>query len=275
MPALNSLDASYQARAIPPGTARYWSWLFAAAQASAPLLGIYALAAEWQALTDPATEVSVARLKLAWWQEEMQRLAKGSAVHPISRYLAALPRAASVDWRPLFDAVTAATLQISGAPLERDADLRPHAYALLGGPLVVASELAAESDVSGLRHCCEALAAADYLSRAIRDYRREARAGRVPFAVAELLAAGIGNDDLAVELPPAPLLRYLEDLRDRAAGYFATAARALPQAERRRHRHLLVLAALELDALNGGPRRPPVRRRFKDMLLAWNSARRA
>jgi len=274
MPALKSLDAGYQARAIPPGSARYWSWLFAAAPARAPLLGIYALAAEWQALIDPATELGVARLKLAWWLEEMLRLATGSAVHPVSRYLAALPRAASVDWRPLIDAVTAATLQISGAPLERQADLQPHAYALLGGPWLVASRLAAESDASGLRRCCEALAAADYLSRAIRDYRREARAGRVPFAVAELLDAGIGNDDLAAEVPPAPLLRYLEDLRERAAGGFASAARALPQAERRRHRHLLVLAALELDALHGGPPRPRVRR-FKDMLLAWNSARRA
>ena len=37
-----------------------------------------------------------------------------------------------------------------------------------------------------------ALAAAGYLSRAIRGYRREARIGRVPFAVDELLArAGI------------------------------------------------------------------------------------
>jgi len=27
---------------VPPGTARYWSWLFAAAESRAPLLGIYA-----------------------------------------------------------------------------------------------------------------------------------------------------------------------------------------------------------------------------------------
>jgi phytoene synthase len=275
MPAPNSLDASYRARAIPAGTARYWSWLFAAAEASAPLLGIYALAAEWQALTDPATEVSVARLKLAWWQDEMRRLAEGSPVHPVSRYLAALPRAAMVDWRPLSGAVTAATLQISGAPLERAADLQPHAYALIGAPLVVAAELAAGCDANGLRHCCEALAAADYLSRAVRGYRREARSGRVPFAVAELLAAGIGNDDLAADLPPAPLLRYLEELRQRAAEYFAAAARALPTVERRRNRHLLVLAELEHEALRGGAQRPTARRRFKDMLLAWNSARRA
>ena len=90
-----SLDATYQNRAVPPGTARYWSWLFAAAESRAPLLGIYALGAEWQALMDPATETSVAHLKLAWWQDEMQRLAAGSPVHPISGYLAALPRARS------------------------------------------------------------------------------------------------------------------------------------------------------------------------------------
>src|SRR5260370_24689891 len=95
-PILKPLDATYQTRALPPGTSRYWSWLFAAAEARAPLVGIYALGAEWQALMDPATDVSVAHLKLAWWHEEMRRLSPGSPLHPHSVYLAALPRAASV-----------------------------------------------------------------------------------------------------------------------------------------------------------------------------------
>src|ERR1700722_8966272 len=112
-PILKPLDATYRARAVPPGTVRYWSWLFAAAELRAPLLGIYALGAEWQALTDPATEISVAHLKLAWWQDEMQRLAAGSAVHPICVYLAALPRAAAVDFAPLSAAVAAAAAQVS------------------------------------------------------------------------------------------------------------------------------------------------------------------
>jgi len=38
---------------------RYWSWLFAAGAARAPLLGIYALLAEWNALMDPATAASI------------------------------------------------------------------------------------------------------------------------------------------------------------------------------------------------------------------------
>jgi phytoene synthase len=274
-PVLKALDATYQTRALPPGTARYWSWLFATAEMRAPLLGIYALRAEWQALMDPATDTSVAHLKLAWWQEEMRRLGQGSAVHPISVYLAALPRAASVDFTPLLSAVTAAAAQVSGVPLERAADLEPQSSALWGGPLALASRLAAEvPEETALRKCTSALAAAGYLSRAMRDYRREAKAGRVPFAIDELMAAGVDNDDLAADPPPAHLQGYLDGLRKQAIQYFETAAQSLPNAERARQRHLLVLAALGLARLN---RRAPApeRRRVKDLLLAWMTARRA
>jgi phytoene synthase len=262
-------------RAVPAGTARYWSWLFAAAESRAPLLGIYALGAEWQALMDPATDISVAHLKLAWWEEEMRRLEQGSAVHPICVYLAALPRAAAVDFTPLSAAVAAAAAQVSGAPLERGSDLEPQSRALWGDPLALASHLAADvADETGLRNCTSALAAADYLSKSIRDYRREAQAGRVPFAIDELMAAGVGNDDLVTDRPPPHLQGYLDGLRNRAAEYFETAARALPRALRTQHRHLLVLGALGLERLNSlAPQL--ARRRLKDMLLAWTTARRA
>jgi phytoene synthase len=274
-PALKPLDSTYSLRAVPTGTARYWSWLFAAAEARAPLLGVYALGAEWRALADPATEAGVAHLKLAWWQEEMRRLAAGTPVHPISAYLAALPRAGSADFNPLLAAVNAAAAEAGGAPLEHGANLEPHAQALWGDPLALASRLAGEvDDDAGLRSCTRALAAARYLAKALRGYQREARAGRVPFAVDELLAAGVGNADLAADPPPAHLQGYLDDLRGRAAGYFEAAAQALPRAERGRSRHLLILAALGLTHLHGAaPARG--RRRLQDMLLAWRTARRA
>jgi 15-cis-phytoene synthase len=262
-------------RAIPTGTARYWSWLFAAAEARAPLLGVYALGAEWRALLDPATEAGVAHLKLAWWQEEMRRLAAGTPVHPISAYLAALPRAGAADFLPLLAAVNAAAAEAGGVPLEHGADLERHAQALWGDPLALVSRLAGEvADDAGLRRCTRALAAGRYLAKALRGYRREARAGRVPFAVDELLSAGVGNEDLAADPPPAHLQDYLNALRVRAAGYFDAAAQALPRAERGRNRHLLILAALGLTHLHGGT--PPHGwRRLQDMLLAWRTARRA
>lgn len=224
---------------------------------------------------DPATESSVARLKLAWWMEEMQRLAAHSAVHPISHYLAALPRAADVDFTPLLAAVRAAATQINGAPLERSADLEPQSRVLWGEPLALASRLAAAPvDGDALRSCTGALAAAVYLSRAVRDYRREARVGRVPFAVEELLAARIENTDLCADPAPAHVQAYLDRQRERAAGYYASAARALPRAQQPSARHLLVLAALGQSHAGRGATAVS-RRWLKDMVLAWTTARRA
>jgi phytoene synthase len=254
---------------------RYWSWLFAAPESRAALLGIYAFGAELQALTDPATESSVARLKLAWWNEEMQRLAAGRGVHPISAYLAALPRAECVDFTKLVTAVGAAAVQVGGVPLECAADLEPHAQALWGDTLALVAGFSGEpQDATGLERCTRALAAAQYLSSTIRDYRREARAGRVLFAVDELMAAGIDNADLAADSPPPHLQSYLDALRARAADYFAGAVQALPRAQRARQRHLLVSAALGARHLRSGAPALP-RRRLQDMLLAWSAARRA
>ena len=129
-------------------------------------------------------------------------------------------------------------------------------------------------DAASLHNCTGALAAADVLSRAIRNYRRDARAGRVPFAIDELMAAGVENADLAADPPPPHLETYLESVRERAARYFEVAAQALPRAERRRHRHLLVLAALGLTQMKRRAAAPQ-RRQLRDMLLAWTTARRA
>ena len=274
-PVPKTLDATYRARAIPLGSVRYWSWLFATAPARAPLLGVYALLAEWNALLDPATEASASRIKLAWWQEEIQRLIVRAPVHPICRYLASLPRADAVDFTPLSGAVDASLAELSGVPLERSAELEPHACAMRAGPLRLASQLAFDGlDEAGLENCLRALAAADYVARMTRDYRRQARVGRVPFAVEELLAAGLENADLCADQAPPKLESYLQLLRARAAQCYETAALALPAACRAQQRHLLVLAAVGLKHLR--QRTSSLESaRWQDMLLAWSTARRA
>jgi 15-cis-phytoene synthase len=273
---LRPLEEPYRSRAVPPGTARYWSWLFAAHASREPLLGIYALLAEWRALMDPGTEAAVAQLKLAWWQDEMQRLTAGAPVHPVSRYLTALPRAGTTDFAPLIGAVQAAARHVAGAPLERGGELEAHSSALRGRPLMVAAQLAEGfCDPVSSGRSVAALAAAEYLTLAIGDYRREALAGRVALPVDELQAAGIEDADLTAAEPPPHLQSYLEGLRGRAAQLFADAATELPAAERAQLRHLLILAALGTKNLHrpGGAADAGVR--LRDLYLAWITARHA
>jgi 15-cis-phytoene synthase len=274
-----SLEEPYRNRAIPPGNARYWSWLFAARASHEPLLGIYALQAEWRALTHAQTDPTVAQLKLAWWRDEMQRLSDGTPVHPIGLHLASLPRAAQVDFSPLQRSVEAAMAEAQGAPLERAADLYPHSMALDGMPLLIAARLAGESRAmadGALDASLTALAAAEYLAHALANYRREARHGRVLFPVEELLAAGIANDDLAAETPPTQLQRYLDEVRRRAADLFTAAAHAVPRTERPALRHMAVLAALGANRMRDAEHPAgSARGRLRDLYLAWSAARGA
>jgi phytoene synthase len=250
--------------------------LFAAREMRGALLGVYALMAEWQALMDPGTEAAVARIKLAWWHEEIGRLRSGIALHPITRYLADFPTSAATDLAPLLRSVEAAASQIAGAPLEHGAQLESHADALFGAPLLIGALLGgARGDHSTLRACVAALAAGQYLAHVLRDYGREARAGRVPFAVDELLTAGIDNEDLAAGEPPAHLQSYLARLRQMAADYFASASAALAPEERSQLRHLRVLATLGAGHLNDRKRRPGADFRLTDLYNAWSAARRA
>jgi phytoene/squalene synthetase len=254
---------------------RYWSWLFACSAARAPLLGVYALLAEWNALLDPAAEVSASQIKLGWWQQEIERLIARAPLHPICVYLASLPRANEVDFTPLRQAVDAWVAELSAVPLERSSELEPHAWALRAAPLGIASGLAGITpDEAGLGSCLRALAVADYLARATRDYRRQARLGRMPFAVEELLEAGLDNSDLIAERPPAKLALYLQQQRALAARRYGDATLALSAACRARQRHLLVLAALGLRHLQL-PTSSLESVRLQDMLLAWSTARRA
>jgi phytoene/squalene synthetase len=249
------------------GSARYWSWLFADDAARAPLLGIYALLAEWNALIDPGGEPAAAQLKLAWWQQETQRIIDRTPAHPVGVYLSALPCAGKVDFSPLGAAFEAFIAESNGVPLEHASDLAPHASALRAGPLLLVSRLAGAHSDENLQRCTQELAVGETLARSVREYRRDARAGRVPFAVDELLAAGIENE-------PQRLERYLGGLRERASGHYSAALTALPREDRARQRHLLVLAALgrkQLPLQSTALESP----RLQDMLLAWLTARRA
>jgi phytoene synthase len=274
------LEESYRVLAVPAGSPRYWSWLFAAAPMRDPLLGIYALLAEWRELIDPAVELAAAHLKLAWWREEIGRLGHGAPVHPISRYIASLPRARAVDFTPLEKTLEAIARQIGGVPLERGAELEAHAAALWAQPLATAARLAGEPGVAtpppalaeAVHRAEAALAAAEYLNDAIAGYRRAARFGRVAFPVDELLAANVEDADLSAAEPPLHLQSYLEELRSRAVRYCSQASAVLPRSEHEPMRHLLVLAAL-------GARRRSGRRNgllpLRELYLAWSTARRA
>ena len=173
----------------------------------------------------------------------MRRLTAGAPVHPISRYLAALPRAGAADFAPLDRSHAMPRLRSSAARRWNAARISRR----MRSALCAAVRLALASRLAG--EVCRSKRPWT-LSRGhwrrpiiwrarLRDYRREARAGRVPFAVDELLAAGVGQRRSRRRPSRPPHLRSIWR-RCAAAprGYFEVRGRRrcrAPSAARQRH----------------------------------------
>jgi phytoene synthase len=92
--AAGSAEWRFPNRATPPGASLYYALRFAPA-ARRELLAVLA---GWRhlvhAVLDEVSDPGVARLKLDWWRDEIQRTLDGAPRHPLShRFAAALPAA--------------------------------------------------------------------------------------------------------------------------------------------------------------------------------------
>ncbi len=55
-----------------------------------PLLAIFALESEWEALSRPGRSPEIAPQRFTWWADELRHLAAGSPTHPVTRLWAGL-----------------------------------------------------------------------------------------------------------------------------------------------------------------------------------------
>lgn len=94
----------YKQQAVPIGTFRYYSTLFADPSEKQLMHTLYALE---DALQQPlqCTEPAVALNKWHWWREEIQRLFKGQSQHPITQALQHLPQWHNVPESSLLSAM--------------------------------------------------------------------------------------------------------------------------------------------------------------------------
>jgi phytoene synthase len=79
------LDSSLMARAAPPGSMRYYAWLYTPEVQRDFLAALFVIENELHDTARAAHEV--AHIRLQWWREEIERLIEGRAQHPATQVL--------------------------------------------------------------------------------------------------------------------------------------------------------------------------------------------
>lgn len=109
------------------GSTLYYSLLFLPPAPRTALTALHALRRELDDIADECADPGVARLKFAWWREELANMFQGRARHPVTRLLASAARQPTPPQDALQELLKAAEARLPPLRCARFDDLLEHA----------------------------------------------------------------------------------------------------------------------------------------------------
>ena len=275
-----SADPWCEEKGAPEGSTAYYRRLFLPRPQQRAVTALYAFCHEVGSIADEVSEIEAARMKLAWWQSEIERLYAGTPGHPVTRALQPFVERPGVERRLFEQLLARAGMDLDHAGHDSVEDLLEHARR-------AAAAQRLESGICGdpgpaTRDFAEQLGIALELTRILRDVRADAARGRIYIPAERLAAHGVRRGELTRSGTPGHVQALLAAEARRAHGHFERALRALPPAEHRAQCSGLVgaaiqrrlLAEIERDGYRVLEHRidlTPVRK----LWIAWRTARAA
>ncbi len=263
-------------RVLVTGSPLRLTHLFVGREAAQKLICISALIADIGNIPYQVADPSVARTKLAWWLQELQRFQAAEARHPITQAMQALKleNLPKSDFEAWVDALAGL---IDPPPLENGAQLMRHCEAVGGqAAWLEAFALNAGNDAAAY---CRAAGSARYLVHLIRDLPADAGAGRCWLPLDIQARYRINRDNMlrspASDWPVSGWDAAVRDMCRLAATAFDSADRELAGLGRRDAgiAHIHIQSALARRLLRQLARRPSVilqrRVRVSDWYTLW------
>jgi len=273
-------DEYCQDKAAKSGSSFYYSFRFLPQLQRQAIIALYAFCREVDDTVDEISDAGIARAKLEWWREEIQRTFKNEATHPVGKAL----QTALLH----FDLHKEYFLEIiDGMEMDLDQFTYPdftqlalycHRAASVVGLLSV--EIFGYQDRKTLNYA-EQLGMALQLTNIIRDVREDAERGRVYLPQEDLQRFNVDQQDL-LNLKSSPeLIELLKFQTERAKNYYQQAMVLLPKGDRYTQRTGLIMAAIyeatldeiahdNFQVMHHRVSLTPLRK----LWLAWRTARR-
>jgi phytoene synthase len=238
-----SPDAYCQDKAAQSGSSFYYSFLFLPPERRQAITALYAFCREVDDVVDEIHDPQVARVKLAWWHEELTRIYEGAPLHPVGRALAPAIERYALEKDHFVEILT-------GMAMDLDPQLYPDLPALtaychrVAGVVGVLSARIFGFSAAGTLDYAHELGIAFQLTNILRDVGEDARRGRIYLPGSLLAAHGVTAADI-LALRDTPALRAaLSDLAQTAQAHYGRAFALLPSQDRPAQRPGLIMASI-------------------------------
>jgi len=234
-------DEYCQEKTANSGSSFYYSFLFLSVPQRQAITALYAFCREVDDIVDNVHETDVARTKLDWWRQEIQRTYEGGATHPIGKALSTAISRYDLHQEYFMEIIDGMTMDLEqfSYPEFKQLALYCHRVASVVG--LLSAEIFGYQNRATLKYA-ESLGMALQLTNIIRDVREDAERGRVYLPQDEMNQFDVKTDDILALKTSPELVELLTFQSQRATQYFQQAMTLLPDCDRYTQRTGLIMA---------------------------------
>ena len=232
-----------QQKAAQSGSSFYYSFLFLPEDRRRAITALYAFCREVDDVVDEVTDPHVARAKLAWWSDELERAYRGGAQHPVALALADVVKPFGLEEERLREIIAGMFMDLDHQRYADFAKLRHYCHHVAGVVGVLSAKIFGYQDPHTLEYA-EELGLAFQLTNIIRDVGEDARRNRIYLPLSELAEHGVAEDDVLNARETDAFKRLMAFQIDRALGCYDAAFSKLPAVDRKAQRPGIIMAAI-------------------------------
>jgi phytoene synthase len=236
-------DEYCQDKAAASGSSFYYSFRVLKPDVRAGITAFYALCRELDDVVDECSDPQIARIKLAWWRNEIARLHEGHPEHPVTQALLPTVRARNIPMAWLEEIVDGMEMDLDQQRYEDYKSLLLYCHRAAGVVGQVAAEIFGYENRQTLKYAHE-LGLAFQLTNIIRDVGEDARRGRIYLPLEELEQFGVTPAEILNRRYSDRFARLMQFQYERAIQSYGQALAWLPQEDRKAQRAGLAMAAI-------------------------------
>ncbi|MDR2188244.1 MAG: presqualene diphosphate synthase HpnD [Azonexus sp.] len=236
-------DQYCQEKCAASGSSFYYSFLFLPPPQRRAIMALYAFCREVDDVVDECRDLAIASAKLAWWRQEVGRMADSQPQHPVGLALQAAGRQFNLPAAELLEIIDGMAMDLQQARYPDFASLAHYCYRVASVVGLLAAGIFGYRD-ERTRQYARDLGMAFQLTNIIRDLGEDARRGRIYIPQDELQRFGVAAADILNAHYSDNFTALMQFQYERAAQYYTQALAELPPADRKNQRPGLIMAAI-------------------------------
>jgi phytoene synthase len=238
-----SPDEYCQQKTVQSGSSFYYSFLFLEPERRRAITALYALCRELDDTVDDASDESVARIKLAWWRNEIATMYHGTPTHPVTQALKPHLATYNLQEKHIQAIVDGMEMDLNQTRYLDFAGLKNYCWHVAGVVGILSASIFGVTNPRTLEYA-EKLGLAFQLTNIIRDVGEDARKGRIYLPVNELQQFNVTAADIMNFRHSEKFEALMKFQADRARGFYDEAYALLPKQDRRAQRPGLMMASI-------------------------------